>query len=321
MSAFDILVVAQKGRLEYEAALFAASLREMSPGFSGRLYVAEPQPGPLWPEDPRISDEVRALLARLDATPLPFEASHFGATYPHGNKVEAMAALPDERPCVFFDSDSLVLGEIGALRPEGPTASMRRSNTWPVDVTYGPEPEAIWRELYARFGVAFEPTLDGATSPHDWRRFLYFNAGLIVAPAPRAFAERLARIMLAIRDDPPPCQPLDPWLDQIALPIAVAEAGGGRPEGDAVRLDGELVRHWRQMPLFFAIAPDDEIETLNRIAAPNRVKKVLKQHEPFRRFIFQGAGPRTRALFDRDRLPPVERVIRQRLKRNGLWIV
>ena len=54
MSRFNIMIVGQAGRLQYEAELFAASLRHFDPGFSGRLIVAEPQPGPRWWDgDPR----------------------------------------------------------------------------------------------------------------------------------------------------------------------------------------------------------------------------------------------------------------------------
>ena len=314
---YDILVVAQKGRIEHEAALFAASLRAMSPGFRGRLWVAEPQPGPLWPDDPRMSDEVRAVLDRLGATHLPFASRRFGAAYPHGNKVEAMAALPPGRPCLFFDSDTLVLGEIGDLDLRGPTASMRRENTWPVATDE--VAETIWRDLHARFDLDFDASLDDRQT--DWRRFLYFNAGLIFAANPGAFARTWAKMMTAIRDAPPPGQPLDPWLDQIALPLAVSAYGGARPEGDFARLDGRLSRHYRKMPLLFATAPEAAIDALREVAAPNWLKKVLKRHEPFRRFLYQGAGARARRLFDRDALPKTERPIRRKLKENGLWIV
>ena len=57
---FDICIVAQAGRLSFEAVLFAASLRAASPDFEGKLIVGEPQPGPLWPDDPRMEP---ALLA------------------------------------------------------------------------------------------------------------------------------------------------------------------------------------------------------------------------------------------------------------------
>ena len=57
-----------------------------------------------------------------------------------------------------------------------------------------------------------------------------------------------------------------------------------------------------------------------RSPAPNRIKKVLKGHEPFKRMIYQGRGRKARALFDRERLPRREQAIRNRLKREGYWL-
>ena len=58
-------------------------LRYASPAFTGRLLIAEPQPGPLWPEDPRIRlSGIRDGLDDLGAEILPFENRHFGASYP-----------------------------------------------------------------------------------------------------------------------------------------------------------------------------------------------------------------------------------------------
>ena len=53
--SFNILAVGQAGRLEFEAILLAASLRQSDPGFPGRLFIAEPQPGAS--TDPTISAE------------------------------------------------------------------------------------------------------------------------------------------------------------------------------------------------------------------------------------------------------------------------
>ena len=80
--SFNILAIAQAGRLEHEAILLAASLRHADPGFSGTLFIAEPQPGPKWREDPRISDRTRKMLTGLGATILPFETRVFGSDYP-----------------------------------------------------------------------------------------------------------------------------------------------------------------------------------------------------------------------------------------------
>ena len=114
--AFNILIVAQGGRLQYEALIFAASLRANAPGFKGRLFVAEPQPGPLWSGDPTIrGDETRALLTEMGAEIIPFESRHFGQSYPYGNKIEALFAMPKGEPFVFFDTDTLVTGDLASV--------------------------------------------------------------------------------------------------------------------------------------------------------------------------------------------------------------
>ena len=177
---FNILIVAQGGRLEYEAALFAASLRAMSPDFAGRLIVAEPQPGPRWPGDPRIrNDDVRALLGDMGAEITPFENRHFGQSYPNGNKIEALFALPEGEPFVFFDSDTLITGELAQVPFDfdRPGASLRCEGTWPQPEIYGPGYADIWKCLYDRFGLDFDSSLDLDQPDEYWRRYLYFNAG------------------------------------------------------------------------------------------------------------------------------------------------
>ena len=111
--AFNIAIVGQHGRLAYEALLFAASLRHHSPHFSGNLYVMEPQPGPLWSDDPRIKNpDVISALHNLGAEVIPFDTKHFGGSYPYGNKIEMLNALPKGEPFVFFDTDTLITGDL-----------------------------------------------------------------------------------------------------------------------------------------------------------------------------------------------------------------
>ena len=59
---------------------------------------------------------------------------------------------------------------------------------------------------------------------------------------------------------------------------------------------------------------------LETVAAPNKVKKVLKNYEPLKKLVFQGKGARVRALFDQDNLPRKERAIRNQIKSAGLWM-
>eukprot|EP01031_Cornospumella_fuschlensis_P020185 gene20185-24748_t len=110
-AAFNVLAIVQDGRLAYEALLLLDSFKANNPGFQGKVFLAEPQPGKRWNRDPRLkSDGIRALLESLGATFLPFENKVFGQSYPHGNKIEALSALPDA-PFLFLDTDTLILGD------------------------------------------------------------------------------------------------------------------------------------------------------------------------------------------------------------------
>lgn len=323
---FDVVVVGQSGRLGYEAALFAASLRHADPGFKGTLYVAEPQPGGKWPGDPRMDDDLRDLLTGvLGATILPFTAQHFGADYPYGNKIELLSALPGGRPFVFFDSDTLITGPLSDVPFDfdRPSASMRREGTWPEIELYGPGYTETWKSLYDAFGLDFESSLDLSQPDEYWERYLYFNAGWFFFHSGPEFGARFLDYALKIRDDAPralECQTLMPWLDQVALPLVVHSFGGGRntiPEG---MLDGDISCHYRLLPLLYAREPDAVVQMLETVVAPNKIKKVLKRYDPIKRMVLQGRGRKARALFDRNDLPRREQGIRNRLKSNNLWM-
>ncbi|WP_231701065.1 glycosyltransferase family A protein [Aliiruegeria sabulilitoris] len=323
---FNIAAIAQGGRLQYEALLLAASLRACDPGFRGRLILLEPQPGGAWPEDPRIQgEETREALLRLGAEIQPFHAAHFGASYPQGNKIEALAALPAGEPFLFLDSDTLITGALSDIPFDfdRPSASMRREGTWPEIELYGPGHSAIWKSLYDRFGLDFESSLDLSEPDEFWRRYLYFNAGWFFYRDPAEFGARFLEYARSIRSDPPPeliCQKLDPWLDQVALPLVIHSFGGGRPGPELAPLDGSATCHWRLLPLLYARESDRVVEVLEEVSRPNWIKKALKEHDPFKRMIYQGKGERVRAMFDRENLPWPEQKLRNRIKKAKLWM-
>jgi hypothetical protein len=324
-AGFNIMIVGQAGRLGAEALLFAASLAENAPALMSRLVIAEPQPGPLWPEDPRIGAPFRDALTALGARIVPFESRHFGAAYPYGNKIEGLAALPVGEPFLFFDTDTLVLGDLAAVPFDfsRPTASMRREGTWPVEENYWPGYGATWKALYDRFGLDFSTSLDLTQPDEYWERYLYFNAGWFLGPDPAVFGARFLDYALSIRNDPPPelvLQPLDPWLDQVALPLVIHGLGGGRPGPELAGLDGGVTCHWRRLPLLYARESDAVVALLERIAAPPEIRRLLRDWVPAKRMIYKGEGARARALFDRAALPRQERTIRQRLRAAGLWL-
>lgn len=325
MAAPNLLIVAQAGRLEYQAIIFAASLRHAAPDFSGRLILAEPQPAGAWSgHDTLIGSDSRALLAELGAEITPFTAGHFGAAYPYGNKIEALSVLPAGQPFVFFDTDTLVTGPLDrlALDAARPAASMRREGTWPEPPLYGPGYAAIWKSLYDRFGLDFASSLDLSQPDEHWERYLYFNAGWFFGPDPAVFAGRFLDWALSVRNDPPEelaCQSLDPWLDQVVLPLVIHSLGGGRPGPELAALDGSLTCHYRNLPLLYAREPDRVLEVLEAASAQNRIKKRLKEWEPARKLIYQGKGrEKVRPLFSAG-LPSREKPIRQALKKNGWW--
>ncbi|MEM8692699.1 MAG: hypothetical protein AAGG57_12545 [Pseudomonadota bacterium] len=323
---FNVVIVGQSGRLSYEALLFAASLHASAPDFKGRLLIAEPQQGPLWQDDPRIEPgPLRDLLQELGAEITPFENRHFGQAYPQGNKMEMLRDLPIGEPFVFFDTDTLILDDptIVPFDFDRPTASFRREGTWPKPPLYGPGYTQIWKSLYDRFGLDFESSLDRDQPDEYWQRYLYFNAGFFYYNCPHIFGERFLDYAVNIKDDPPDAlasQTLWPWLDQIALPLVIHSLGGGRHALPPNLIDGSVSCHYRLLPLLYARESDKAIETLESVAAPNKIKKVLKGYEPMKRMIYQGRGRKVRALFDQNDLPKREQVIRNRIKAKGFWM-
>ena len=323
---FTLVIVAQSGRLQYEALLFAHALHRAAPDLMGALHIAEPQPGPLWPADPRIDPAIKADLVALGARISPFESRHFGAAYPYGNKIECLAALPAGRPFLFFDTDTLLLDDPRRLPIDfnRPAASMRREGTWPAPHDGWPGYHAVWSALYEKFGLDMAGSCDPAFPPDHWAHYLYFNAGWFFGPDPHSFGQRFCEMALSIRDDTPPAlqgQKLDPWLDQVALPLVVHSFGGGRPAADIAGLDGAVSCHWRNLPLLYARESDSAVALMEDLAHSQRLKKHLRDWMPAKRMIYQRKGAKARALFDRAALPAREQVIRKTLKAEGLWIV
>ena len=323
---FNLLLIGQAGRLTYEAVLLLASLRANAPDFAGRVFVAEPSEGPLWEKSPTMHNKnARSLIEKLGGEVISFESRHFGEDYPNGNKIEALLAMPEGGPFLFLDTDTLVTGDLARVPFdfEKPGASLKVEGTWPIPPLYGPGYAGIWKALYDRFGLDFESSLDLSQPDEYWRRYLYFNAGFFFYTCPRAFGERYLEYALSIRDDTPEelaSQKLTPWLDQIALPLVIHSYGGGRDALPQGLMDGTITCHYRVLPLLYAREADHVVETLEEVAAPNEIKRVLKQYDPFKFMIYHGRGQKARALFDRDKLPRKEQAIRNKLRRNGYWM-
>lgn len=321
----NILIIGQKGRLAREALLFAASLRRNAPDWRGRLIVAEPLPEAGWAGvDTRIEPRLRAQLTALGAEVRSFAAQHFGRSYPYGNKIEALAVLPANEPFIFFDSDTLITGRLDrvAFDFSRPSASMRRSASWPEPPLYGPGYAEIWGALYARFGLDMESSLDPAQFTDHWEHYLYFNAGWFLGPDPQEFGRRFLAWALAVSDAPGEalaCQSLNPWLDQVVLPLVIHSLGGGRPGPELAGLDGDVSCHYRNLSLLYARESDAAVALAEDLLADPEIACHFAEDEAFQRLISKADGRNLiRPLF-RNSLVTQEKPIRRQLKQAGLW--
>ena len=169
----------------------------------------------------------------------------------------------------------------------------------------------------------FESTLDLSQPDEYWQRYMYFNAGWFFGADPAAFGARFLEYALAVCDERPDAlviQSLDPWLDQIVLPLVIHSFGGGRPAPELNGLDGDVTCHYRLLPLFYARETDHAVAMMEAVAAPNKIKKWLKQYDAYKRMIYQGRSQKVRAMFDRADMPPKEKQIRNRIKSAGFWV-
>jgi len=323
---FNVFAIIQGGRLQYEAIVFAATFRHKHPNFKGRLILGEPQYTDNWDHDPTIDrDDVRHILESFGAEIIPFENRIFGSNYPYGNKIIGLTALPKDEPFVFFDTDTIFTGRLNEVDFDfnRPSASMRRTNTWPQIDLYGPGYTDTWKSLYDMFGLDFYSSLDMTQPDEYWQRYMYFNAGWFFYKCPHAFADLFLHYATEIMREPPveTCtQEFDPWLDQVALPLVISKLGGGRPTASQLKLDGDVACHYRTIPLLYARESDAVIEAMEQAVAPNKIKKVMKRSEAFRKLVYQKKGAVIRDMFDRDNLPRKERAIRQQIKKRNLWL-
>ena len=98
---FNIMIVGQAGRLQYEALVFVASLRAHAPGFAGRMIVAEPQPGPLWQDDPRMTPDITAALVEMGAEVIPSPRTISGKAIRMATRSKACRPCPRTKLSCF----------------------------------------------------------------------------------------------------------------------------------------------------------------------------------------------------------------------------
>ena len=271
------------------------------------------------------SQHTRDLIAELGAKFIAFDNKIFGESYPYGNKIECLTAIPYDKPFLFFAIDTLILDELSDVPFDfsRPTASLRRIATWTQPLGPGHHFADIWKDCYDIFGVNYTSSLDDQFSAQDWRRYLYFNAGFFFHESPTKLGARFLEFAQRIKNSTHPRitrQSLDPWLDQVVLPMVIHSFGGGRYTLARRLLDAKISCHYRRIPLLYAREDDRVITKLERLVNQAHIRARLSQHPAFQRMIYQKQGRRLRGMIDRSHQPTSEVALYNKLKALGYWI-
>jgi hypothetical protein len=201
----SVVFVCEPGRLEMQALLLAASLRDMHPHLM--LLAAAPR---------KLPPSTMEGFRRLGVTCVPI-CNPVSADYPIGHKVAALGAGQPGGLRVFLDSDMLCMQALDwePLQTHAVAAKPADMATF-SDV-------AMWERLYSRFGLSMPRARMVSTFSLDLMP-PYFNAGLVASTRSAELAERWGMLCREI-DAMDDIHPRRPWLDQIALPLAAATLG------------------------------------------------------------------------------------------------
>jgi len=232
VSAIDILMVADGERLSLGCMVAAIIARKSFP--EARFHFAVPSDAPFNLGLPE------GTLEALEVHLVPFTPRDLrveGKDYRILNKVRSLSGF-GSRPVLLCDSDLFFLRSIPAGYLSGRSV--------PAATPEHGRHDFPWERLYAHFNL-ITPSFQvlcgsGETSP-PW-----FNAGLVYAPNAAALSAEWEQICLEINQ-------LEwvperwPYLDQIALPLAMASLSPGSRLTEAVVLDSRLNQnlfHWME---------------------------------------------------------------------------
>ncbi|OQW94159.1 MAG: hypothetical protein BWK79_07330 [Beggiatoa sp. IS2] len=161
-----------------------------------------------------LSAEKLTLMRMLEVNSVAIHHS-IDPNYPIANKVAALGIETTAEMSVFLDSDILCLSP---FQPEKElTAPFNAKPADLVSFTHDPE---IWRRVYDLFQLAL-PHQRMIATVAEQVMLPYFNSGVIAVQQGNPFAKVWEESCQLI-DAEPSIPNKRPWLDQIALPIAVA---------------------------------------------------------------------------------------------------
>ncbi|RKZ57933.1 MAG: hypothetical protein DRR08_17735 [Candidatus Parabeggiatoa sp. nov. 2] len=208
---YCFVFICQQGELEIKSMLLATSLKRYLRG-DYELVAALPQPESRWGT---VSAKTRTLMQTLGIRSVPI-TNGIDENYPIGNKVACLGIDTPAEKIVFLDSDILCLRE---LSPD--TVFAAPFNAKPADLATFTQNIALWQQVYDLFNLPL-PKERVISSTSGELMLPYFNAGVIAVQNGRNLGPVWEKCCRRI-DAEPSITNKRPWLDQIALPIAVKQ--------------------------------------------------------------------------------------------------
>jgi len=209
----SFIFISQSGELEIKSILLAASLRR-NLSCKYEMIVAFPTPEERWG---KLKEETVLFLRKIGARLVPF-VNLIDEDYPIGNKVSCLILDVTGDIKIFLDSDIL------CLRPFKPPREFNaRFCAKPADLMTFTKQHEIWKKVYDSLGVQMpkdrmEATVSKEIMPP------YFNTGFIAVHSNVELGQTWLDFCRCI-DSNPNILNKRPWLDQIALPVAVSYLG------------------------------------------------------------------------------------------------
>ncbi len=174
---------------------------------------------------PFLTPSVKALLKETGVETRLFPPDRgrrlFATRYPHGNKIVAclMAEEQARGRVLFLDTDVFLNAPLDADALFGDTPVA----VCPAEYNSFSSRSKVWGPIYGLFGLDLPPR-DRVAQRSGIGMFPYYNAGVIGFDAAAGFAGVWAETAAKIDHE---AKGFDkrPWLDQIALPVALARMG------------------------------------------------------------------------------------------------
>lgn len=215
----SLIFVVDPPNLVIDAILLLASIRRHMPDIHVVGYCPAEKEDKLPPQLVEFFNANNASIEFMKTEGV------FAPAYKQGNKLIAAQASRPTDFTLFLDTDTLV------MRPFDPADILKRGEIAAAPegrFTWGKDPD-MWPSAYTIFGLDV-PSARIALAKTNASSPPYFNAGVVGFANDTADGRRFADIWMdtALQiDADQQVRGRRPWLDQIALPVAMKRAGFG----------------------------------------------------------------------------------------------